>query len=150
MMEKGMINNDNGVVLVMVLLLLVATILLGIAVSRSAFFESKIAGNQRIYQNDFYTTEGASDYVVSEFDNIMSELSAPALNTPVSLASLLPTTSPIHDVSSATITLVRSANPPIGSGTSAANAYANYYVIETTRNNQTVKVGVWKAFPKVD
>jgi len=134
----------------MVLLVLIATILLGIAVSRSAFFESKIAGNQRAYQNDFYTAEGASDYVVSEFDDIMSELSAPSLNSPVSLASVLPTTSPIKGVSSATITLVRSGNPPVGSGTSAANAYANYYVIQTTRNNQTIQVGVWKAFPKVN
>jgi len=149
MIDKGMLHNDNGVVLVMVLLVLGATILLGIAVSRSAFFESKIAGNQRIYQNDFYTAEGASDFIISELTGIISTQGLQNVNVPISVSNKLPSSSPIYNTD-ITLTLKKTGPPPTGSRTSAVKTFAAYYEIKSTKNNQTITVGVWKAFPKSD
>lgn len=147
--EIEIVKTEEGVVLVMVLIVLVATIIMGIMLTRSSFFETKISGNQRSYKNAFYATEGASDYLISDFDRIMNPIASPAQGVPLNLTSTLPTANPI---SGATLTLTfdRSGVPPVGSGTSAANTFANYYLIDSNLDQQNIRVGIWKAFPKAN
>lgn len=150
-MDKSLLNNERGVVLVMVLLILVATILLGIAVSRSAFFESKIAGNERVYQSDFYATEAAGDFIIANFDAIMSTQAGVILNTEVDLSSRLTeltAANPAFSDVSLTITLTRKAGtPPVGSGMGVGTVACDYYTMHQYKGNHHIEVGVWKAFP---
>jgi Tfp pilus assembly protein PilX len=148
-MDKGCVNNERGVVLVMVLLILVATILIGIAVTRSSFFESKIAGNVRQYKNEFYATEGAADYVISEFDAIVSDMNL-AKNSSVDLTSYLhPEIDSILNDATITITYIKKGTPPVSDtkayGMSAGSAY--YYRIDSQNGDQRIESGVWKYFP---
>lgn len=144
--KHDILAKDEGVVLVMVLIVLVATIIMGIMLSRSSFFEAKIAGNQRTMKNDFYAAEGAGDYIVSEFDSIMSSTGL-NLNANYSLTNKLP--SSVSSLSDATITIQltkKNATPPIGSGMGVGSTSCNYYIITTTSNTQSITMGVWKAF----
>jgi len=148
-MDKGFVNNERGVVLVMVLMVLVATILIGIAITRSSFFEAKITGNARQYKNEFYAAEGTTDYVISEFDNIVSELTL-AKDTPVDLsAQLHPEIDSLLNDTDITITYIKKGTPPVSDdkayGMSAGSAY--YYRIDAQNGDQRIEVGVWKYFP---
>lgn len=147
--KKDIVEANDGVVLVMVLIVLVAAIIMGIMLSRTSFFEAKIAGNQRLYKNDFYAAEGANDFIISDFDRIMSVLAAPSQGVPLNLSSNLPAASPI---SGATVTLTfdHTGIPPVKSKTSVVNTYANFYLIDSALNQQSIRVGVWKAFPKTN
>lgn len=144
--KHDIVESNEGVVLVMVLIVLVATIIMGILLTRSSFFETKIAGNQRIQKQEFYTTEGASDYIISEFDSIASGLSMNQ-STAYNFSTYLPTGKAISNAQ-VTVTLIRTGNPPIGSGTGVAHTVAYYYRIDTKRGNQNIEMGVWKAFPR--
>ena len=150
-MDKSLLNNERGVVLVMVLLILVATILLGIAVSRSAFFESKIAGNERVYQSDFYATEAAGDFIIANFDAIMSTQTGVNLNAEVDLSSRLAdltAANPIFSDLSVTITMTRKGGtPPAGSGMGVGTVACDYYTMHQYKGSQHIEVGLWKAFP---
>ncbi len=150
-MDKSLLNNERGVVLVMVLLILVATILLGIAVSRSAFFESKIAGNERIYQSDFYATEAAGDYLIANFDAIMSKQAGVTLNTTVDMSSHLADLATANQVFSdmtLTITMTKKGGtPPAGSGMGVGTVACDYYTMHQYKGSQHIEVGLWKAFP---
>ena len=53
MNETGRWNNEQGAVLVMVLIVLVAAAVIGISTMRSTLVETKIAGNERSYQQAF-------------------------------------------------------------------------------------------------
>lgn len=138
-------NRERGVVLVMVLIVLVALMLIGIGVMRTTGIETRIAGNELRYQDDFYKADGASDYVVAEFDNLMYDKSMSA-GDQVNLNSALPSGSAIA-AANVNISLVRTGVPPVGSGTSAAYTSTNYYRLAAINNQQTVQVGLWKSYP---
>lgn len=143
-------DKNDGVVLVMVLIVLLATIIMGIMLSRTSFFESKIAGNERVYKNNFYRTEGGADYIITDFDHIMSSMTSElALSHTTNLTSRLSSVTTLSGVD-VQITLERTGNPPVNSGTSVANTYANYYHIVAQNQGQNVDVGVWRAFPKTN
>lgn len=136
---------QDGVVLVMVLIVLVALMLIGICVMRSTITETRIAGNDLSYQTDFYTAEGASDYIVAEFDKLMYNHSLD-VGAEQSLSAQLPSDSVIHDAS-ASIRLIKIGNPPAGSGTSSAYTSTNYYRLISSRNSQNIEVGLWRSYP---
>jgi hypothetical protein len=138
-------RNQDGVVLVMVLLVLMATIVVGIMLARTSFIETKIAGNESRYRKNLYLTESASDWTM--------------LNSAVAFANLSTTIDGIYtydkanlpsDISDATITvrLTSISKPPLASGTDPARFKARYYRISASRQGQTVLVGAYKAFPK--
>ena len=65
-MKKSMnpFRNEDGVVLVMVLLVLMATIVIGIFLVRTSFIETKIAGNESKYMKNLYIAESATDWTM--------------------------------------------------------------------------------------
>ena len=140
------LNNEDGAVLVLVLLVLVATIIIATTLMKSSATETKIAGNERIYQQDFYACEAAGELTKARFDTIVSALNL-LQNTPVDISGSINGTGPVTN-SKVTINLRRSGNPPENSGTSSASSYAYFYEISTTINGKTIRRGIWKAFPK--
>jgi Tfp pilus assembly protein PilX len=138
-------RNQDGVVLVMVLLVLMATIVVGIMLARTSFIETKIAGNESRFRKNLYLAESASDWAM--------------LNNATAFASLGTTINGIYtydnavlpgDISDATISvkLTSISKPPLSSGTDPARFKARYYNVSTSKQGQTVVVGAYKAFPK--
>lgn len=63
------LQNDRGAVMMFVSLMLVALLtIIGIAASRTANTEVKIAGNEYLYQRSFYRAEGAIMEVVHRLE----------------------------------------------------------------------------------
>lgn len=149
MLKKPVVTqNEEGVVLVMVLLVLVATILIGIAISNTSFFEAKVVGNDRISKNSFYAAEGAGEYVMAEFDSLMSTTGL-VVGTAKNISTVLPTTSATQ-LSGATVSITltkKNATPPIGSKMSVLNTVCNYYKLTVDKNDQSITMGIWKTFP---
>ncbi len=137
--------NNRGMALVMVLIVLVATTIIGVFGMRTATLETKITGNERAYKQSFYAAEGAGEFFITQFDNIMTQ-NAINLNQTLDLSDSLPGGLPIS-VAGLTITLSTTGMPPIGSGTSVSQTQTNYYRISTSIDNHNVVVGVWKSFP---
>ncbi|MEA3222869.1 MAG: PilX N-terminal domain-containing pilus assembly protein [Thermodesulfobacteriota bacterium] len=136
-------NNQEGMVLVLVLVVLLAAIVIGITVMRSSTIEARIAGNERAYKRDFYTAESAGNYAVANFDAFAS-------STIINMNTTYPLSPPVGSmISSATISvqLTRTGTSPVGEGTSATQVTTNYYKIISDINNQNIEIGVWKNFP---
>lgn len=144
---------QDGVVLVMVLIVLVALMLIGVGVMRTTNTETRIAGNELRYQRDFYLAEGASDFVVAEFDKIMYDLPLAekvltSLHDAMRASDIgIPSDSSVlsPDVS---IILERTGLPLLGSGTSVVYTNTNYYRLSSVSNAQSIDVGLWKSYPK--
>ena len=142
------LNNEDGAVLVLVLLVLVATIIIATTLMKATTTETKIAANERVYQQDFYICEAAGELTKARFDAIVSNLNL-VPNTPVNISGSINGTGPVTN-SQVTLNLIKSGNPPDSSGMGVASSYANFYEIKTTVNGKTIRKGVWKAFPKGD
>jgi hypothetical protein len=143
-------DDDQGAVLLIVLCVVLVTMIMGIVLMKSTNIESKIAGNDLANQRDFYMCEAAGEVAKVKFDDVVSTMVMDEItNTTVDISSTVNGTGPVQNAK-VTISYLRSTNPPVGSGTSPASAFANYYVIETTVNGRKIQKGVWKAFPKSD
>jgi Tfp pilus assembly protein PilX len=139
------LKNKDGVVLVMVLLILMATIVIGIFLARTSFLETKIAGNEKEYKQTVYTLESSTDWAVQNnspaFANIGINTGQIYNYNPASLPTI---------INSATITarLRLITRPPLGSGSDPARFRARYYEISSTQGGHTLTVGVYRVFPK--
>ena len=141
------IRTDNrGMVLIMVLLFILATMAIGTALMRSSKIESRIVGNERIHNQDFYLAESAGEAIIPQFDSLISG-STWTENTRVDVSDKMPAGSPV-DGASVSMVLRRSGSPPVGSGSSAAKTTAFFYRVDARVNDHTVETGLWKAFPK--
>ena len=58
-MIKNVLKDEKGMVLVLVLIVLVASIIMGVMIIRSASLESRMAGNERRYLENFADIESA-------------------------------------------------------------------------------------------
>lgn len=145
---RALLDNESGAVLVMVLIMLVATAIIGMVAMRTTLIETKIAGNERTYQQSFYVADSSNECTIERFDAIVSGLSLQK-DIPEDISDAVNEVNPLNDAST-TITYTRQGTPPVSSGTSAANTYANFYTIRSTINGETVTHGVWKAFPKAE
>ncbi len=144
--HSRLVTNEKGAVLILVLLVLLTAIIIGIALMRSTATETKIAGNERAYNEDFYMSEAAGELTKVRFDDIVSSMILKKDETE-DISASVNGTGPVTEAK-VEITHTKSTNPPVGSGTSPATAFANYYLIRTTVNGKTIERGVWKAFPK--
>ncbi len=59
MNEKAWLNNEEGSVLILALIMLVLLTLLGISATTTSMIETRIAGNERVYKRNFYAAEAA-------------------------------------------------------------------------------------------
>jgi hypothetical protein len=64
-MEKNHLKNQRGVSLVVALMILLVLTLIGISAISTTTFETNIAGNERLYNRAFYTTDSGVDYFFS-------------------------------------------------------------------------------------
>lgn len=139
------LEKDDGMILVIVLLVLVSAIIIGITVMSSSTIETKIIGNERIYKQGFYTAESGVDYAIENSVAAMTTIGVSLNGTYTYPSSTLPSMLGNTTIS---IMLTNITNPPVGSGFSVNNFSAHYYRIDSTDTGQTIEVGVWKAFPK--
>lgn len=65
MMERNHLKNQKGVSLVIALIILLILTLIGISAISTTTFETNIAGNERLYNKAFYTSDAGVDYFVS-------------------------------------------------------------------------------------
>lgn len=152
------INNREGAVLAMVLIVLVATIIIGVFIMRSSTTEMRIAGNERAYVDDFYSADGASQFATSRMDEVASNLAN--LNTTMdqditgNIKSLLDTTGTKKPLNGNPVILIRldgdknQVQVPEGSGTSLGSSTAQYYIVKSGNGSQQIETRIWKAFPK--
>jgi hypothetical protein len=146
-MNKGIdsLVNKDGVVLVMVLLVLMATIVIGIFLARTSFLETKIAGNEKDYKQTVYMLESSTDWVMQNNSaafgsigiNIDQDYTYPSANLPGMI-----------NTATITVRLKRIMRPPLGSGTDPARFRARYYALSSTQGGHTLTIGAYKMFPK--
>jgi Tfp pilus assembly protein PilX len=146
MKEKNkQLENEDGMVLVMVLLVLMVTIVVGILIARTSFIETKIAGNQAQYKTNLYLIESAAEWAMLKNSSAFASIGTTINGYYTYEASSLP--SEISDVT-ISIRLTAISKPPLASGTDPARFKARYYRISSSRQGQTVLIGAYKAFPK--
>ncbi len=136
---------EQGMVLVIVLLLLMLTTIIGISVLYSSVTEAKIVGNERTYNQDFYIAESGIEYGLANSAIAMTSIGLTINGKYDYLTSSLPSFLSDTDIS---IKLTNITKPPVGSGYSTDNFNANYYHAASSKANQDIEVGIWKAFPK--
>ncbi len=68
MKEISMLKNEDGTVLVLALIMLVLLTLLGISATTTSMIETRIAGNERVYKQNFYAAEAASMHCAQEME----------------------------------------------------------------------------------
>jgi len=61
-MNRDRLKNQNGVALVIALLIVLVLTLIGINAISTTTFETNIAGNERLYNKAFYTSDAGVDY----------------------------------------------------------------------------------------
>ena len=59
MKEISKLNNEDGSVLILALIMLVLLTLIGISATTTSMIENKIAGNERVYKRNLYSAEAA-------------------------------------------------------------------------------------------
>jgi len=69
MKEKCPLNNEDGSVLVLALIMLVLLTLLGIAASRTSSIDIQIAGNDIIYKKNLYMAEAGAMEAAQRLEN---------------------------------------------------------------------------------
>lgn len=138
----SVIKGNDGMVLVMVLLVLLASILIGTFSMRSSNTEVRIAGNEMAYKQDFYTAEGAAEFVIANFQVIKENLAGGNLtlletrDITTDVQGYLTTTS-IVDNATISITFERHFENPVGSG-----LYTDHYVVFSNAGGHQIEVGI--------
>jgi len=77
------LQNENGIALIIALMLLVLLTLLGMAATTTSVVEIQIAGNDKIYKKNFYMAEAAAyeaAYEMAAEDNPTEELQGDGAN----------------------------------------------------------------------
>ena len=64
-MKRNRLKNQKGVSLVIALLILLVLTLIGISAISTTTFETNIAGNERLYNRAFYSSDAGVDYFFS-------------------------------------------------------------------------------------
>jgi hypothetical protein len=141
-MMKNVLKDQEGAVLVLVLIVLVAAIIMGVMIIRSSSLEARMAGNEQRYLNRFATIESAANYILVQNTSALEVLST-------NVGAVYVTTSGMPVGTSVSVTFDRQGSPPKGSGYDM-NQQARYYSITATdsADNQSVTVGAYRVLPK--
>lgn len=87
-LSTGIVNNEEGFVLVLSLMILVVLTLLGISANRTSVTEVQIAGNDNIMKMDFYKAEAAAHEAAQRLENEHNADKLKAARTPFVWLSL--------------------------------------------------------------
>ena len=144
-MMKNPVKDQEGVVLILVLIVLVAAIIVGVMIIRSSVQESRIAGNEQRYLTQFANLESAVNLILIENTQSIASVSDGIGNTFTTVAgsgNSLPTGT------SVTVTLTNIGPPLVGTG-NMTNFKTRYYNIVATdsTDDQRVTIGAYKVFP---
>jgi hypothetical protein len=141
-MMKKLIKDEQGVVLILVLIVLVAAIIIGVTVIRSSVLEARIAGNERRF--------------ILAFDNLETAASLFTIENTAGLIALTDSVGATYefthpslpDNTTVTVTLTKIGKPPVGSKT-GVTMKARYYRFDATdaATGQTITAGAYKIFP---
>jgi len=77
MKEISKLNNEDGSVLVLALVMLVLLTLIGISATTTSMIENKISGNERVYKQNLYAAEAASMHCAQDMEEIPDPKTAP-------------------------------------------------------------------------
>jgi hypothetical protein len=141
-MIKNVLKDEKGMVLVLVLIVLVASIIMGVMIIRSASLESRMAGNERRYLENFADIESAMNLALVQNTASLAAVSDIINSTYVNTSGYLPSGTRV------TITLTSIRKPPVGRGFDPSQR-ARYYNFQATdsEDEQRVTVGAYKIFP---
>ncbi|MRR21287.1 hypothetical protein EG827_14005 [bacterium] len=141
------IYNDEGMVLILVLIVLLAAIIIGTMSMSSATTEVRIARNEMEYKQDLCKAEGAVDLLIDNFTTVLGKVTpAPAEDVVTDITDLLQASdiltvgSSIVNDSDVTVSIVYEGQiewPTSGTG----NWRKNYKIISTA-GNQVIEVGI--------
>lgn len=67
--QASVVRDSRGVVIILALLLLLVATLIGISAVSTTTTETKIAGNERLYNNAFYLADAGIDYFYGTIDS---------------------------------------------------------------------------------
>ena len=71
-MKRNRLKNQKGVSLVIALMILLVLTLIGISAISTTTYETNIAGNERLYNKAFYTSDAGVDYFFSTGTSYLS------------------------------------------------------------------------------
>lgn len=142
---KEILKDKDGAVLILVLIVLVAAIILGVMMTRSATLESRMAGNERRYITDFANLETAVNLVLIQNTAALAAVATTSGNSYTYPDGSTP------DGTNVTVTLEGIRKPPLGSGFDPSYK-ARYYLFDASDDggNQTLSVGAYKVFPPIN
>lgn len=66
--KKVWLNNEQGSVLILALIMLVLLTLIGISATTTSMIETKIAGNERVYKRNLYAAEAAAMHCAQDME----------------------------------------------------------------------------------
>jgi Tfp pilus assembly protein PilX len=151
-MMKKVLKDQEGAVLVLVLIVLVASIIMGVMIIRTSVQESRMAGNERRYLQTFADLENTVTLALVTNTEAISSVGTTAgrtyTYTDASVHDYLPDN---NDNINLSVTLSETGKPPKGSGNDPASMQARYYTIrasEKTGGSMAVTVGAFKVFKK--
>jgi Tfp pilus assembly protein PilX len=149
-MLKQVFGDQEGMVLVLVLIILVAAIITGVTIMRTSALEARIAGNERVYTNNFNSLESAVTLALTESTLALASVATTTGRTYTYPEDSVENFLPDHTFNiNLTMTLSTIKKPPKGSG-SDPNMKARYYTIQATHvgGSQSLTVGAYKVFPQ--
>lgn len=144
-MNRVSLNNERGAVLILVLLVLVAAIIAGVALTRSSVLDAKIAGNERRRVETLNQLESAAAHVFIVNTTALSSLATTTGKQVSYKKSDLPNACGNANVS-ITLQAVKKMIPGRGYD---PGLRARYYVIDAMdeAGEQHLRVGTYKVFP---
>lgn len=144
---KMVLQDREGMVLILVLIVLVAAIITGVTIMRTSALEARIAGNERAYVDNFNTLESATSYALT-----MNTAALSAVATSIGTSYTYPDDSLPQNLRDAHVTVTaeldRIGKPPKGAGYDPS-LKSRFYTFEAIDDsgNQRLTVGAYKVFP---
>lgn len=147
-MTRNILKNEQGVVLVLVLIILVAAIIMGVMTIRTTSLDTRMAGNDRRYITNFNNLESSITYVLLWNTAALTDIGATVGKTYIYPAHSLP--GDLNDVT-ISVRLERIRTVPRGSQ-SDTDLDARHYILDAEDENhlQHITVGAYKTFPRLD
>ena len=77
MKERFPLNNEDGSVLIVALIMLVLLTLIGISATTTSEIETKIAGNERVFKRNLYLAEAGAMHCAQDLEDIANPKTNP-------------------------------------------------------------------------
>jgi len=140
--HKDKYINDNGTVLVLVLVVLVVTIITSITLMKNTTTEAKMVVNEKEHQQDFYDAISANETAIAETVCAVTTIGISVGDTYTYPGADIPAETDVR------IELKKIGKPPIGKGY-GMKLRARYYQTESSKGEHSIRVGAYKNFPKI-